>query len=171
MESTLNRCLASSTLPLPPPLLSPLKRSRNANYSRTTPGACPFKTDLVLFVSPCRLCWWICWLHLVFCLSWTVLRIWYVSGFLLVCVWLCCPVAVVLLEYSEECWGGGCPAIWSLLPALHNKNRHTSTPVMDDKETGTGVVRGGGRRQRARASSMKNSNVALVVAEDFLEKL
>lgn len=38
-----------------------------------------------------------------------------------------------LLEYSEEYW----EAIWSLLPALHNKNRHTSTPVMDDKEMGT----------------------------------
>lgn len=66
------------------------------------------------------------------------------------CVWICCPVAVVLLEYSKECWGGGCVAIWSLLPALHNKNRHTSTPVMDDKETGTEeVVRGGGRRKQA----------------------
>lgn len=40
------------------------------------------------------------------------------------------------LEYSEEFWEGAL-AIWSLLPALHNKNRHTSTPVMDDKETGT----------------------------------
>lgn len=85
------------------------------------------------------------------------------------CVWVCCPVAVVLLEYSEERWGGGCPAIWSLLPALHNKNRHTSAPVMDDKETGTeGVVRGSGRRQQA--SSMKNSNLALAVTENFLEK-
>lgn len=42
----------------------------------------------------------------------------------------------ILLEYSEECWGEAL-TIWSLLPALHNKNRHASTPVMDDKETGT----------------------------------
>lgn len=47
-----------------------------------------------------------------------------------------CAVAAMLLEYSEECWEEAL-AIWSLLPALHNKNRHTSTPVMDDKETGT----------------------------------
>ena len=54
-----------------------------------------------------------------------------------------CALAT-LLEYSEECWGKGL-TIWSLLPALHNKNRHTSTPVMDDKETGTykEVVGGG----------------------------
>lgn len=52
------------------------------------------------------------------------------------CARECRPVAVVLLEYSEGCWEGAL-AIWSLLPAMHNKNRHTSTPVMDDKETGT----------------------------------
>lgn len=50
------------------------------------------------------------------------------------CVYAC--ALDILLEYSEECWGEAL-TIWSLLPALHNKNRHTSTPVMDDKETGT----------------------------------
>lgn len=50
------------------------------------------------------------------------------------CVYAC--ALAILLEYSEECWGEAL-TIWSLLPALHNKNRHTSTPVMDDKETGT----------------------------------
>lgn len=54
-------------------------------------------------------------------------------------------VAAILLEYSEGCWEGAL-AIWSLLPALHNKNRHTSTPVMDDKETGTEEDGGGGGR-------------------------
>lgn len=60
----------------------------------------------------------------------------------------------MLLEYSEICWEAAL-AIWSLLPALHNKNRHTSTPVMDDKETGTGeeVGRGGGR------NSMKDNKL------------
>lgn len=59
------------------------------------------------------------------------------------CACVCCSVAAILLEYSEGCWEGAL-AIWSLLPALHNKNRHTSTPVMDDKETGTEEVGGGG---------------------------
>lgn len=54
-----------------------------------------------------------------------------------------CAVAAMLLEYSEGCWEEAL-AIWSLLPALHNKNRHTSTPVMDDKETGTEEEVGGG---------------------------
>lgn len=60
-----------------------------------------------------------------------------------VCACLCCPVATIPLEYSEGFWEGAL-AIWSLLPALHNKNRHTSTPVMDDKEMGTEEEVGGG---------------------------
>lgn len=77
---------------------------------------------------------------------------------------MCCAVAAILLEYSEGCWEEAL-AIWSLLPALHNKNRHTSTPVMDDKETGTEKEVGGGKGDRKRlrggiettnrASSMK----------------
>lgn len=77
---------------------------------------------------------------------------------------MCCAVAAILLEYSQGCWEGAL-AIWSLLPALHNKNRHTSTPVMDDKETGTEEEVGGGwrklreieraRETTSRASSMK----------------
>lgn len=54
--------------------------------------------------------------------------------FLFKCVFAC--ALAILLEYSGECWGEAL-TIWSLLPALHNKNRHTSTPFMDDKETGT----------------------------------
>lgn len=62
---------------------------------------------------------------------------------LFVCACVCCAVAAILLEYSKGWWEEAL-AIWSLLPALHNKNRHTSTPVMDDKETGTEEEVGGG---------------------------
>lgn len=61
---------------------------------------------------------------------------WFQDLFLIACACVCCAFLAILLEYSEGCWEGAL-AIWSLLPALHNKNRHTSTPVMDDKETGT----------------------------------
>lgn len=56
------------------------------------------------------------------------------------CVLFCCSHTARIFR---GCWEGAL-AIWSLLPALHNKNRHTSTPVMDDKETGTEEVGGGG---------------------------
>lgn len=95
------------------------------------------------------------------------------------CACLCSAVAAILLEYSEGCWEEAL-AIWSLLPALHNKNRHTSTPVIDDKETGTaGEVGGGGRgwerlrrgkETTSRASSIKILNVAPVVTENALKK-
>lgn len=72
------------------------------------------------------------------------------------CVHVCAVVAM-LLEYSEECWEEAL-AIWSLLPALHNKNRHTSTPVMDDKETGTWKEVGGGEAGWKRLSARDTDN-------------
>lgn len=85
--------------------------------------------------------------------------------FLLVCACVCCAVAAILLEYSKGCWEEAL-AIWSPLPALHNKNRHTSTPVMDDKETGTEEEVGGGggsweieRRDRDNKQGQFNENL------------
>lgn len=104
------------------------------------------KYRCLFWFSHCRPDRWIRWLLLTCCVHWPLLGNWLVSGlflFLLVCACVCYAVAAILLEYSEGCWEEAL-AIWSLLPALHNKNRHTSTPVMDDKETGTEEEVGGG---------------------------
>lgn len=73
---------------------------------------------------------------------------------------VCCPVVAMLLKYSGICWETA-QAIWSLLPALHNKNRHTSTPVMDDTETGTGEDVGGGGSMRDHKLGRFNENLKL----------
>ena len=113
-----------------------------------TPGARLFKIDVFMSVSQRRSDEWIRRLHLTCRLRRPLLGIWLVSilllFLLLVRVHVCAVLlAAILLEYSERCWEEAL-AIWSLLPALHNKNRHTSTPVMDDKETGTEEEVGGG---------------------------
>uniref|UniRef100_A0A1A8A7Q4 Clathrin interactor 1a n=2 Tax=Nothobranchius TaxID=28779 RepID=A0A1A8A7Q4_NOTFU len=71
--------------------------------------------------------------------------------FLLACMLSCSCTARIFRRIQ----GGGALTIWSLLPALHNKNRHTSAPVMDDKETRTEDGGGGGGALRQHAGSVR----------------